>query len=73
LCTNVLIFQHAGARLLPRSKDRGSRRDENWWIAALFARPVSYAEYEEQRAIAAQRNAAKSTRKPKETKPCPPS
>jgi hypothetical protein len=55
------------------AKARGSRRDEIWWIAALFARPVSYAEYEEQRAIAAQRNAAKSTRKPKETKPCPPS
>jgi hypothetical protein len=43
------------------------------WIAALFARTVSYAEYEEQRRISAQRNAAKSTRKPKEPAPCPPS
>jgi hypothetical protein len=43
------------------------------WIAALFARSVTYAEYEEQRAISARRNAAKSTRKTKETKPCPPS
>jgi hypothetical protein len=41
------------------------------WILELFARPITYAEYEEQRAISARRNAAKSTRKTKETKPCP--
>jgi hypothetical protein len=41
------------------------------WILELFARPITYAEYEEQRAISAARNAAKSTRKPKETTPCP--
>jgi hypothetical protein len=47
--------------------------DADAWIAALFARPITLDEYEEQRAISAQRNAAKSTRKPKEPTPCPPS
>jgi hypothetical protein len=41
------------------------------WVAALFARPITVEEYEEQRRISAQRNAAKSTRKPKEPTPCP--
>jgi hypothetical protein len=39
------------------------------WVAALFARPITLEEYEEQRRISAQRNAAKSTRKPAGAKP----
>jgi hypothetical protein len=41
------------------------------WLAALFAKRCTWEEYEEQRRISAQRNAAKSTRKTRETAPCP--
>jgi hypothetical protein len=43
------------------------RREEDDYRAVTERPPLPLAQ------VAAQRNAAKSTRKPKETKPCPPS